>query len=110
MSVDERDPYILRAIGVRRIRRKAGGGEDVEEILQLKCKFLLKDSPASPARNDNNLRTGFTILRFRAEAVSGKTSSPIALLADGDISADEIESPSDRQPNMASSENSQMKQ
>ena len=46
LSVDERDPYILRAIGVRRIRRKSGGGEDVEETLQLKCKFLLKDSPA----------------------------------------------------------------
>ncbi len=91
LSVDERDPYILRAIGVRRIRRKAGG-QDVEETLQLKCKFLLKDSPQSPARNDNNLRTGFTILRFRVEPVSGKTSSPIALLADSDISGDEIES------------------
>ncbi|HRH42948.1 MAG TPA: hypothetical protein PKY82_15065 [Pyrinomonadaceae bacterium] len=92
LSVDERDPYILRAIGVRRIRRKAGG-QDVEETLQLKCKFLLKDSPQSPARNDNNLRTGFTILRFRVEPVSGKTSSPIALLADGDVSGTEIESP-----------------
>ena len=92
LSVDERDPYILRAIGVRKIRRKAGG-QDVEETLQLKCKFLLKDSPASPVRNDNNLRTGFTILRFRVEPVSGKTSSPIALLADGDISTAEIESP-----------------
>jgi hypothetical protein len=109
LSVDERDPYILRAIGVRRIRRKAGG-QDVEETLQLKCKFLLKDSPASPARNDNNLRTGFTILRFRVEPVSSKTSSPIALLADGDISENEIESSTDTQPNNASSENSQPKQ
>lgn len=111
LSVDERDPYILRAIGVRRIRRKAGG-QDVEEILQLKCKFLLKDSPASPARNDNNMRTGFTILRFRVEPVSGKTSSPIALLADGDASNSEIESsPNTIEPqtNNASSENSQSK-
>ena len=83
LGVDERDPYILRAIGVRRIRRKSGG-QDVEETLQIKVKFLLKDSPASPARNDNNLRTGFTILRFRVEPVSGKTSSPIDLLADGE--------------------------
>lgn len=90
LSVDERDPYILRAIGIRKIRRKANG-QDVEESLQLKCKFLLKDSPASPARNDNNLRTGFTILRFRVEPVSGKTQSPIALLADGDVSNGEIE-------------------
>ncbi len=112
LSVDERDPYILRAIGVRRIRRKAGG-QDVEESLQLKCKFLLKDSPASPARNDNNLRTGFTILRFRVEPVSGKTSSPIALLADGDIEHEEIESSettTDKQINPASSENQQPKQ
>jgi hypothetical protein len=106
LSVDERDPYILRAIGVRKIRRKANG-QDVEESLQLKIKFLLKDSPASPARNDNNLRTGFTILRFRVEPVSGKTQSPIALLADGDIEQGEIEPPniSESQTNNASSEN-----
>lgn len=83
LTVDERDPYILRAIGIRRIRRKASG-QDVEETVQLKCKFLLKDSPASPARNDNNLRTGFTILRFRVEPMSGKSTSPIALLADAE--------------------------
>lgn len=88
LSVDERDPYILRAIGIRRIRRKSGG-QDVEETVQLKCKFLLKDAPASPARNDNNLRTGFTILRFRVEPMSGKQSSPIALLADGETAAAE---------------------
>jgi len=112
LSVDERDPYILRAIGVRKIRRKAGG-QDVEETLQLKCKFLLKDSPASPVRNDNNLRTGFTILRFRVEPVSGKTSSPIALLADGDVSSTELESTNttaEQRTNSTSSEQSQPKQ
>lgn len=110
LSVDERDPYILRAIGVRKIRRKANG-QDVEETLQLKCKFLLKDSPASPARNDNNLRTGFTILRFRVEPVSGKTQSPIALLADGDVSNDEIESSStENKTNKEQSENPQSKE
>lgn len=83
LTVDERDPYILRAIGIRRIRRKASG-QDVEETVQLKCKFLLKDSPASPARNDNNLRTGFTVLRFRVEPMSGKSTSPIALLTDAE--------------------------
>ncbi|HRH41442.1 MAG TPA: hypothetical protein PKY82_07320 [Pyrinomonadaceae bacterium] len=90
LSVDERDPYILRAIGIRRIRRQANG-QDLQESLQLKCKFLLKDSSNSPARNDNNLRTGFTILRFRVEPVSGKTQSPIALLADGDDPNGEID-------------------
>jgi len=83
LTIDERDPYILRAIGVRHIRRKASG-QDVEESMQLKCKFLLKDSPSSPARNDNNLRTGFVILRFRVEPVNGKSVSPIALIADSD--------------------------
>lgn len=93
LSVDERDPYVLRAIGIRRVRRKANG-QDVEEAVQLKCKFLLKDAPASPARNDNNLRTGFTILRFRVEPVNGKSSSPIVLLADEDTAATTVEPPS----------------
>jgi len=79
--VDENDPYVLRAIGVRKIRRKAAG-QDVEESVQLKAKFLLKDSPSSPVRNDNNLRTGFTILRFRVEPVNGKSISPLTLIAD----------------------------
>lgn len=83
LSVDESDPYILRAIGTRTIRRKAAG-QDVEESVQLKCKFLLKDSPSTPVRNDNNLRTGFTILRFRVEPVNGKTVSPITLIGDGE--------------------------
>lgn len=81
LTVDENDPYVLRAIGVRKIRRKAAG-RDVEESVQLKAKILLKDSPSSPVRNDNNLRTGFTILRFRVEPVSGKSVSPITLIAD----------------------------
>ena len=94
LTIDERDPYVLRAIGIRRVRRKSGG-QDVEETVQLKCKFLLKDAPASPARNDNNLRTGFTILRFRVEPVNGKQSSPIVLLADDDNSAAETSSAND---------------
>ncbi|MBA2379193.1 MAG: hypothetical protein H0V76_06435 [Blastocatellia bacterium] len=81
IAVDESDPYVLRAIGVRRIRRKAAG-QDVEESVQLKCKFLLKDTASSPVRNDNNLRTGFTILRFRVEPVNGKSISPVTLVAD----------------------------
>ena len=85
LSVDESDPYILRAIGTRKIRRKSAG-QDVEEAVQLKCKFLLKDSPSSPIRNDNNLRTGFTILRFRVEPVNGKSVSPIALIGDAEDS------------------------
>jgi len=83
LSVDESDPYILRAIGTRKIRRKASG-QDIEESVQLKCKFLLKDSPSAPIRNDNNLRTGFTILRFRVEPVNGKTVSPITLIGDAE--------------------------
>ena len=81
LTVDENDPYVLRAIGVRKIRRKAAG-QDVEESVQLKAKLLLKDSPSSPVRNDNNLRTGFTILRFRVEPVNGKSVSPVTLIAD----------------------------
>lgn len=81
LTIDENDPYVLRAIGIRKIRRKAAG-QDIEEFVQLKAKFLLKDSPSSPVRNDNNLRTGFTILRFRVEPVNGKSVSPVTLIAD----------------------------
>ncbi len=112
LAVDERDPYILRAIGIRKIRRKSNG-QDVEETFQLKCKFLLKDSPVSPARNDNNLRTGFTIWRFRVEPVSGKTLAPIALLADGDLSNGEIETApnaTENQTNPTTGENSKGEQ
>ncbi|MEK7857220.1 MAG: hypothetical protein AAB288_14105, partial [Acidobacteriota bacterium] len=90
LSVDESDPYILRAIGTRKIRRKASG-QDVEESVQLKCKFLLKDSPTTPIRNDNNLRTGFTILRFRVEPVNGKTISPLSLIGDGEETSSAIQ-------------------
>lgn len=86
LTVDESDPYILRAIGTRKIRRKAAG-QDLEESVQLKCKFLLKDSPSTPVRNDNNLRTGFTILRFRVEPVNGKTVSTISLIGDTEETA-----------------------
>ncbi|MDI1241149.1 MAG: hypothetical protein PSX80_04430 [bacterium] len=94
LSVDETDPYILRAIGTRKIRRKAAG-QDVEESIQLKCKFLLKDSPSTPTRNDNNLRTGFTILRFRVEPVNGKTVSPITLIGDAEETSSANNSVSD---------------
>ena len=90
LSVDESDPYILRAIGTRKIRRKASG-QDVEESVQLKCKFLLKDSPSTPIRNDNNLRTGFTILRFRVEPVNGKTISPLTLIGDAEETSSAIQ-------------------
>ena len=65
----------------------------MEESVQLKCKFLLKDSPSSPIRNDNNLRTGFTILRFRVEPVNGKTVSPVTLIGDAEESASVNNSP-----------------
>jgi hypothetical protein len=68
--------------------------------MQLKCKFLLKDSASSPTRNDNNLRTGFVILRFRVEPVNGKSVSPIALIADGEGS-EIAESPAAEPSNLA---------
>ncbi len=99
ISVDKRDPYLLRAIGVRTIRRKTGG-QDVKETVQIKAKILLKDSPKTPVRNDNNLRTGFTILRFRVEPVSGKSTSPIALLAD-EVDSDRVDEVDASVPNSA---------
>jgi hypothetical protein len=89
LSVDERDPYIVRALGKRIIRRVAGGAS-VEEETQIKVKFLLMDSPTNPVRNENNYRTGFYVLKYRAEAVDGTRKSPLVLLSDERTSGGEI--------------------
>ena len=82
LSVDERDPYIVRALGKRIVRRVRAEGGSVEEETQIKIKFLLMDSPTAPARNENNYRTGFYVLKYRAEAVDGTRKSPLVLLSD----------------------------
>ena len=92
LSVDERDPYIVRAIG-KRVLRRVQSGASVEEETQIKIKVLLMDSPTSPVRNENNYRTGFYIQKYRSEAVDGTRKSPLVLLSDeritgGDNSAE----------------------
>ena len=81
VTFDDRDPYVVRALGVRRVRRVREGGT-VEEQTQIKVKFLLMDSPTSPARNDNNYRTGFYVQKYRSEAVDGTRAAPLVLLSD----------------------------
>ena len=81
VTMDERDPYIVRALG-KRIVRRVREGVNVEEETQIKVKFLLMDSPTSPARNENNYRTGFYIQKYRSEAVDGTKQSPLVLLSD----------------------------
>lgn len=81
VTFDERDPYIVRALG-KRIVRRVREGASVEEQTQIKVKFLLMDSPTSPARNDNNYRTGFYVQKFRAESVDGTKQSSLVLLSD----------------------------
>ncbi len=85
VTFDERDPFIVRALGKRTVRRVREGAS-VEEQTQIKVKFLLMDSPTSPARNDNNYRTGFYVLKYRSEAVDGTKQSPLLLLSDERIS------------------------
>jgi hypothetical protein len=82
LHVDERDPFIVRALGKRTLRRVKEGAAAVEEETQIKVKFLLMDSPTSPARNENNYRTGFYIQKYRAEAVDGTRNAPLVLLSD----------------------------
>lgn len=83
ITFDERDPYLVRALGKRIVRRAPKeGGASVEEETQIKVKFLLMDSPTAPARNENNYRTGFYVLKYRAEAVDGTKKSPLLLLSD----------------------------
>jgi hypothetical protein len=81
VTFDDRDPYIVRALGKRIVRRVKEGGT-MEEETQIKVKFLLMDSPTSPARNDNNYRTGFYVQKYRSEAVDGTKRSPLVLLSD----------------------------
>ena len=88
LSVDERDPFIVRALG-KRVLRRVQNGTSVEEETQIKIKFLLMDSPTSPARNDNNYRTGFYIQKYRAEAVDGTRKSALVLLSDERTSGNE---------------------
>jgi len=82
VTFDDRDPYLVRALGKRIVRRVPGGGATVEEETQIKIKFLLMDSPTSPARNDNNYRSGFYVQKYRSEAVDGTKQSPLVLLSD----------------------------
>lgn len=82
VTFDEHDPYIVRALGKRIVRRVRAEGGSVEEETQIKIKFLLMDSPTAPARNENNYRTGFYVLKYRAEAVDGTRKSPLVLLSD----------------------------
>lgn len=88
LSIDERDPYLVRALGKRVLRRVNNGVNSTEET-QIKVKFLLMDSPTSPARNDNNYRTGFYIQKYRAESVDGTRKSPLVLLSDERTSGNE---------------------
>lgn len=81
VTFDDRDPYVVRALGKRIVRRVREGGT-VEEQTQIKVKFLLMDSPTSPARNDNNYHTGFYVQKYRSEAVDGTKQSPLVLLSD----------------------------
>lgn len=82
VTFDDRDPYIVRALGKRIVRRVRDGGASIEEVTQIKVKFLLMDSPTSPARNDNNYRTGFYVQKYRSESVDGTKQSPLVLLSD----------------------------
>lgn len=89
VGVDERDPYIVRALG-KRIVRRVREGASVEEETQIKVKLLLMDSPTSPARNDNNYRTGFYVQKYRSEAVDGTKKSPLVLLSDERTAGDNL--------------------
>lgn len=82
ITFDERDPYIVRALGKRIVHRAPPGSVSVEEETQIKVKFLLMDSPTAPVRNENNYRTGFYVWKYRAEAVDGTRKMPLVLLSD----------------------------
>lgn len=92
VTFDERDPYIVRALG-RRVVRRVVTGAPIAEAAQIKVKFLLMDSPTVPVRNDNNFRTGYYVVRYRAETVETTKSTPLMLLADENTSSNVTANP-----------------
>lgn len=84
ISIDESDPYILRAFGEQVIKRKVNGAF-VQETRQLTIKLLLSVSTTNPKRNDNNLNTGFQISKFKVKVVGGREASPVVLMAETDV-------------------------
>jgi hypothetical protein len=83
VTIDERDPYIIRAIGEQTIRRKQNG-TFVQETRQLSVKLLITVSATVPKRNDNNYNTGFCISKFKVKALNGKEASPVVLMSEQD--------------------------
>jgi hypothetical protein len=83
MSIDERDPYIVRALGEQVIRRKVNG-ELKQETRQVSVKLLLTVSTTKPKRNDNNLNTGFCISKFKAKSLNEKDTSTAVLMSEAD--------------------------
>lgn len=83
LSIDERDPYILRALGEQVIRYDANG-QLKQETRQLSVKLLLSVSTTDPMRNENNLNTGFCVRKFKSKALNEKDTSAAVLMSDED--------------------------
>jgi len=75
ITVDPDDPFMVRAIGVQKLRRKVGGTV-VEEVHQLNLRVrLVRDELG---RDDRNLLTGYLVDLFDWDELKNPTLAPPA--------------------------------
>ncbi len=83
ITLDERDSMIVNVIGEWKIRRMQGG-KPVERAVLMSVRVLLMASPTKPKRNDDNLQTGFNVVKFKTKALNESEESPFILMAPND--------------------------
>jgi type II secretory pathway component PulJ len=82
VTTDPRDDQVVTVVGEQTIRRMKDG--QVRQVkVTLSIKVLVMESPTSPKRNDNNLQTGFCIVKFKPKALNTSEETPFLLMNDG---------------------------
>ncbi|MFL6284606.1 MAG: VirB8/TrbF family protein [Pyrinomonadaceae bacterium] len=81
ITVDPRDSQIVTVVGEQTVRRMKDGQLKQAKIT-LSIKVLVMESPTKPKRNDNNLQTGFCVVKFKPKALNSE-ETPFLLMNDG---------------------------
>ena len=82
ITLDEREPMIVNVVGEWKIRRmKGGSSKPVERTVLMSVRVLLRVSTTKPKRNDNNLQTGFSVVKFKTKTLNETEESPFILMA-----------------------------
>lgn len=81
VTADPRDPQIVTVVGEQTVRRMKDGQLKQAKIT-LSIKVLVMESPTKPKRNDNNLQTGFCVVKFKPKSLNSE-ETPFLLMNDG---------------------------